>query len=573
MPKGDRKKMSHATPLAILCCLAALPAFADGQGEAQLDVNALIKAKLAAKECRLVLPAGVIRSAKTIELMNLKDFTLEGAPEGTTIVCETGGRAGFNIRDNENVAIKKLKIDFNPLPFTQGTALSVGESSVKVKLHLGYPKLARLENLAMHVFDPATRLWKSGVNDFFGVKASPSEEDGVYLISCPGRAEGQIAPGDLLAFDWRGSEGIMIRTTQSLLFEDVDIFSSPSLGIGGRFITGQHVFRRVRIMRGPTPEGATEPRLLSTSADGLNYASCVKGPIVESCDFSFMGDDGVNFHGPIVPVVEVESPTSLLVVRPYQGERLPEIIAPGMTARFLKSGNFEIQRTARIASFSRIEKLFPPGTPGKYYPLFRNNLKAPCDVYRVTFEEPVENASDCYLDIPDINCPNFSIRDSRFHDHRARGLRLMASGGIVENCSFERISQNAITIGPEYGYWREAGWASSIAIRNNKIFDVARGAMMSSPSCYAPGAIASFARIDKNELGIKPGNSKLSIEGNIIDGCQVSGVFLNGVDGATVSGNTLRNVCRSPLGKDGVPRKPIDSVNSSNVKIESNIIE
>ena len=561
---------------AFLAGLAALSVLSSRGGD--IDLNALIRAKVAAGEKSLTIPAGTIHVGKTIELLGIKEFTLEGAPEGSSLVFETNGHAGFNIRDCEEVTLKGFKVDYHPLPFTQGTVLSVGGNELKVKLHEGYPKPPRPNNLAMHVFEASTHLWKAGVPDFFGVQMNAADSDGVYLVKSPNPFEGHIVPGDLLAFDWRGNEGIMVRTTKRLTMEDVTIYSSPSLGIGGRFITGQHNFRRVKILRGPTPEGATEPRLLSTSADGLNYAACVKGPIVEDCEFSFMGDDGINFHGVIVPVIEEESPTSLLVIRPYQGERLPEIIAPGMKARFLKAGNFEPCGLVEIESFARTENKFPPDTAGKFYPLYHGNSKVASDVYRITLKTPVSDMKGCFLDIPEINNPGFSIRNCRFHDHRARGVRLMASGGIVENCTFERISQNAITVGPEYGFWREAGWTSDIVIRNNKINDVARGFMMTLPSCYAPGAIASFVRPEQSSAGIKAGNRNLTIEGNTIENCQLPGIFLNAVDTATVSGNTLRKVCLGPLDKAASawglhPAKPIDSANSINLNINDNKFE
>jgi len=544
----------------------------------QIDVNAMIKAKLAEGAKSLTLPPGELHVGKPIELIKLKEFSVEGAPEGSRLILETGGRNGIVIRDSESIALRRISVDFAPLPFTQGTVISVKGSELKVRLHDGYPRFPRLENLAMHAFDPATRLWKAGVPDFFGVQASAAGEEGEYNVKSPNPLEAHIAPGDLLAFDWRGHEGVMIRNVKSLTMEDVDIFSSPSLGIGGRCITGQHVFRRVRILRGPTPPGATEPRLMSTSADGLNYATCVKGPIIEDCDFSFMGDDGVNFHGIIAPVSEMESPTSLLIYRPYKGENLPETIAPGMKGRFLKPGNFEVGESFEIESFARADVKLPPETAGNFFPLFKGNLKVAGDVYRMTLKNPPGDVKGSFLDIPDVNNPGFVIRNSRFHDHRARGLRLMANGGLVEGCVFERISQNAITLGPEYGFWREAGWVSNITLRNNKISDVARGYMMLQPSCYAPGAIATIMRPDQGAPEIKPWNKGVVIEGNEISDCPLPGIFLNAADGARVSGNVLKGVCKGQMEKSGSawgfhPSKPIDSANSANLSVENNTIE
>lgn len=58
----------------------------------------------------------------------------------------------------------------------------------------------------------------------------------------------------------------------------------------------------------------------------------------------------------------------------------------------------------------------------------------------------------------------------------------MASNGVIENNRFERIKHAAITVGAEYGYWREAGWVENIQIRNNRIRDVGCNMMLQPDS-------------------------------------------------------------------------------------------
>ena len=72
-----------------------------------------------------------------------------------------------------------------------------------------------------------------------------------------------------------------------------------------------------------------------------------------------------------------------------------------------------------------------------------------------------------FLDIPASNAPGFAIRDCVFEDHRARGLRIMASHGIIERNIFRRLKMSVITVGAEYELWREAGWVEDVTIRDN----------------------------------------------------------------------------------------------------------
>ena len=44
----------------------------------------------------------------------------------------------------------------------------------------------------------------------------------------------------------------------------------------------------------------------------------------------------------------------------------------------------------------------------------------------------------------------------------------MASHGVIERNTFRRLKMSAVTIGAEYEFWREAGWAEDVTIRNNR---------------------------------------------------------------------------------------------------------
>jgi len=45
---------------------------------------------------------------------------------------------------------------------------------------------------------------------------------------------------------------------------------------------------------------------------------------------------------------------------------------------------------------------------------------------------------------------------------------------IIERNTFRRLKMNAITVGAEYEFWREAGWVEDVTIRDNTIEDVGR---------------------------------------------------------------------------------------------------
>ena len=94
----------------------------------------------------------------------------------------------------------------------------------------------------------------------------------------------------------RTGSAIRMNDCENVRIEDVTFLAAPGCAYLGRYMRGDNYYRYT-IKPGPPPAGATEPRLLSTCADGLNIAFATKGPTIEGCRFSFMGDDSVNLHG------------------------------------------------------------------------------------------------------------------------------------------------------------------------------------------------------------------------------------------------------------------------------------
>jgi len=82
----------------------------------------------------------------------------------------------------------------------------------------------------------------------------------------------------------------------------------------------------------------------------------------------------------------------------------------------------------------------------------------------MSLAEPLTADPGDFLDVPDSNTPGFVIRDCVFEDHRARGLRIMASHGVIERNTFRRLKMNAITVGAEYEFWREAGKGRGLSV-------------------------------------------------------------------------------------------------------------
>lgn len=559
-----------------------------------LDLNAILK-----KGGRTItLPEGEYNVKETFRIYDLDGITVQG--KNTLLIFEPDTIA-IDIRRSKNITLKNFSLDYRRLSFTQGTVINTDPSTyyIDVQLHKGYAdimqgigkKQKKALALRMHLFHPKTRRWKNGSPDLFSREYRMIGERRYRIKWKFETFSKYVKSGDLIAIDWRHKDAICISGgTENFTMENVNIHSSPNVGVLARFCGGGHKYKNVKIFPGKKPDGATEPRLLSTCADGINYGRCSSGPEITGCEFSFMGDDGINLHGALFAVFKVESSNSIIVMRAHRYEDFPKIYKSGSELRFMRAGNYEIvhKGVGKV-----LEKLGQPEewqnearefyiktklTPYKHlkdadnYTLYRIKLSTPLNKLK----------SGMFMDIPSLNSSGYRIADNYFHDHRARGLRIMASNGVIENNRFERISQSAITIGAEYAFWREAGWVENVVIRGNKISDVCRGWYATAKRCYTPGAICTFIRNDRL-MPSYSGHRNIRIENNSINGSRNAGIYLYAIKDSIVSKNRIKNVCRGGLEGDisqigkyyGLHvSKALDIADSAvNITVSENIIE
>ena len=144
-----------------------------------------------------------------------------------------------------------------------------------------------------------------------------------------------------------------------------------------------------------------------------------------------MGEDSVNLHGVTFVVLERKTPRELIVGWPYSREQLATVMPTGATVRRLRSGNYEVLGTARLTAFEPLRERNPEHLK-IIQSVWPRNEAGRGTAFRMSLAEPLGAAPGDFLDVPDNNAPGFSIRDCVFEDHRARGLRIMASRGVIE---------------------------------------------------------------------------------------------------------------------------------------------
>ena len=519
--------MNKVTSLALTTLLLA-PLAALYAADAPKPSSAVMQQLLAASVARAAaegradvhLPAGIVLLEHGLVFEGLRNLVIDGT--GTTLVCRDWKDVALHFKECAGITLRGVTIDYDPLPFTQGTVIGRAEDGVwiELKLHEGYRdydegfREGTVAGFA-HVFEPQEHRWKTNAPDLFPKRITVSGPRRLRLEPHPNPLAKNVQVGDRVVFDYRGRAGIRFLKCENVRVKGVTILAAPGVALMCRYMKGENRFS-YDIRPGPPPSGASQPRLISSCADGFNYAQARQGPVVENCHFSFMGDDSVNLHGPTFMVAEQITDREIIVGWQWNQEYLPWLIQPGDIVRRLKHGNFSIGGEAALESFAHETKPDARWTESvrQHWPklpemrgFFRLKLRAslPC--------EPGEA-----IEFPGLNAPNFRIVGCEFRDHRARGLRIAASHGLIEDNVFERIKWNGLSVGPEFGYWCEAGWVSDLIIRKNRFREVN---LASDREAHASAAISIMARTDSPSPWPPDGrgNARILIEENVFDHC------------------------------------------------------
>ncbi len=563
------------------CAILWLVLVALSAGPARGGVQELLDAAVADGAGTVTLPDGRIELDGRLTLRNADGLVVDG--NGTTLVFSDRGGVGWSITSCRRLTLRGFTIDYDPLPFIQGriTARAADGKRYDFTVSEGYPGL-RAED-AQHyrqgyVFEPDRRRWKPWVPDLYARRVEIVDaRRGRFVMGYAPYQHERIAVGDRIVLTLRTAPAMRMNDCQDVRIEDVTFLAAPGAAYLGRYMRGDNYYRYT-IRPGPPPAGAREPRLISTCADGLNIAFATKGPTLERCRFSFMGDDSVNLHGAVLLVLDSPAPTELLVAWPYSPEWLATVIPAGSTVRRLRPGDYRALDTAKLKAFRPVGPLSPPQVEA-VQTVWPRNRKGRGTVFRLTLAAPLPARAGEFLDIPASNAPGFAIRDCVFSDHRARGLRIMASRGVIERNTFRRIKMNAVTLGAEYAFWREAGWVDDVTVRHNTIEDVGRDAWVQGPRCYCLGAIATFCRTDRprgrEPIQPWPGNRNITIEHNLIRDCPTAGIFTAAARDVRIRHNRLERCFTDPGEAPGRAygldvRAPIDVRHAEGAEVSAN---
>ncbi|MES2441156.1 MAG: hypothetical protein V4584_18985 [Verrucomicrobiota bacterium] len=456
---------------------------------------------------RIVIPPGVYRLDPRDggELWNLSGLNgVEIVADGVTLVGTKLMRA-ISLSHCSGVTLRGLTIDYDPLPFTQGTVIAEDPHFIDVKLHAGYP---RKPYSRVDVIDPKTRFRKKGMPFLWGSKAEMIDED-VVRVTLDGIARTAKA-GDFVSLSTGQETGaphaVSIDQCAGIHFQNVTIHSAPGMGILEADGEGGSSFIGCRIVPGPKPTGATEERLLSTSWDAFQSKTIRKGPLVENCEIADAGDDSWSVQSSDFLVLKSEGTAVVLASRDeftdgvQAGDRLrkrmdgPEwrIVSRKVVARSEAGLSPEVAEKLTAAAAWSSWKVSPK-----------------CIL--LTLETGTELKSGDSVYSPDRMGNGFIFRNNRIH---SPGRILLKAGGLMEGNLLD--TPHALVVCAELPGESAMG-IENLIIRNNTIRQA--GWFCPAPWSSQAGALSITATANKSELRSAAVFRKVLVEGNCFDSC------------------------------------------------------
>ncbi|RRJ97342.1 right-handed parallel beta-helix repeat-containing protein [Opitutaceae bacterium TAV4] len=435
---------------------AARQAVASGADSATIKIGAGVWRLMPDKQALQTKAAG--KPISCVEISRASRLLIRGEAGKTELIIGDPGVGVFAIEQCENVTLRDLAIDYDPLPFTQGkiTAVNRNAGTFDLQIDAAYapPDAPMFQNLPGSfgmIFDTQTKRLKSGAPDFIRANlalTTRTAAGNTWRLHMGAKEKHKLAfmsAGDSFVQLARNNRAALwLNNTRDCRVENVTVHSSPASALTS-VANDALVLNGLRVSIRPNTT-----RLISTDADGVHCQQNIKGPLIENCEFEGMADDAINIYAPAVIIREITSPNRLRVGG-YAGT-----IRAGDKLQILAPQTGAVKGEALVAQITTV-----PGTKG-LDTLWDITLASPTTGLQAGADhrnaDTLYNLSRCGA--------GFAIRNNRFLHFRGHAVLLRAGNGVVEDNTFFSPSANAITLcnAPD---WPEGPVPWKIDIRRN----------------------------------------------------------------------------------------------------------
>lgn len=306
-----------------------------------------------------------------LEIGRARGLTVEG--RGATIVAHPSNRI-LTVFDSEDIALRELTLDYDPLPFTQArlTAILPAGKSFRFKVEPGYSPPAVGDEGVYRDFKSSDAVFiQSGTRKFthgWGRLRSVREVGaGVYEAvfhqsDFARRLEG-VAEGDFIAVklpfpearprrdpDGRhlssSASNIYVAYSRRVRMERIFSHAAPAMTFVSSASEGI-VLDRCQVVRRPGTD-----RLVAGNSDGAHFKSLTILPEVRECVFEALMDDSINIKISSEMIAEVDGRR----LRLRHGDIIVDgaVIEPGQSLLLLGGGGRRHLGFRRVLAVERL---------------------------------------------------------------------------------------------------------------------------------------------------------------------------------------------------------------------------
>ena len=509
---------------------------------------------------RLVIPPGTYRFAdgpsRGVVIQGLRNSLIEA--QGVTLVFKPG--QSFTLKDCENVEVSGLTVDYDPVPFTQGTitAINPAQDALTMTVEEGYPpppgdSAGKPGPVLFFVYDPETSeprpLSTESVREITSLGGAQYRLSGFtngFLMESIGQPGGARV-GDRITLKRRAGSAVVVEDGARVKLSAVTVFTSPGYAffeVGGE---GGNHYDKCRIVRKP---GTT--RLLTTAADGFHSYQTRRGPLIENCEFADTTDDTIAIHGFFSLVMESPAPSTIYAVSPFGRD-----FSPGATLSFYAIPHGLPLGEAKVTSVQNLpaSALAVPVAEfrRKYHERGLKMRDLPdTQALKIELDREISlPAGQLVLASSDERSGNGAvIRNNTLRRGHVRGVIVKADDVLIEGNNFDWFGANAVLVLPEL-FFLEGPVPRGITIRGNTISR--SGWKVLSPRFAVPGiggaiqTCTSMARrLFPPQLDPYPVIRDILIEDNTITDSGSYGIVLGNVASGRVTGNRIDRPFNKP---------------------------
>jgi len=479
-----------------------------------------------------------------LPLRNCENLIVDG--HGAEIMIHRQDISFATVRASTNLIVRNFTVDYDPLPFSQGTVEAVNSTDLSfvMKLHPGFPppddpffKSCGSWGMLKDTAYPG-RLKSDCPSHFFYKEILPLGGGRFRVVLGNQKELLNFEVGDVFVINGRSAGVGQYFGSENITFDHLIIYACPGSLFVGSQTSQLNILNCKGLLKGN--------RLIVSGADGVHCQSARIGPWVENCEFEGLSDDCLNIYGLPIYVLDQVSPTQLTVYA-----RAP-ILAGDRLAFFNPNVGTILQETTVVwyAGESRREgndTIFPRGTLMLSDPVPRLNIApqgTPLDARGWKIYDHAYNL--------DSIGNHFVYRNNHMHNGRRYGLFIKASNGLIEDNVFEGLSCNGMQIANEPD-WPEGFWVRNLVIQNNRVSECGYG--------KGDPPIAIVAEKLRGHMK-KPMHRNIFLLNNVFNAVSGPALELSGVSGLVAEGNVFTS------GSESGPR--VDIQYSENVRLNNN---